>query len=210
MPTPAAQQTLDVLRDGSHFSWSVITLFVLVVYVYSSEVASGNFKGIFAGLAFLAVDLFNETWNSLVFHFTDHAPAWSVQGQSAYVILIGLNLEIALMFSIAGIVACKTLPPDPHMRIAGLPNRWFFALFWSAVSVVVEIWLNSIGVLTWEHAWWDARHPYLIFLVGYLPFYAAAYWVHDMGEHSKQVRAVAGLLGFDVAAMTACGMAGWL
>lgn len=210
MPTEAAQRTLEVLRDGSQFSWHVIPLFVIVVYIYSSEIAQKNFSGIFAGLAFLGADLFNETWNSLVFHFTERAPAWGVHGSSAFVLLIGLNLEIALMFSIAGIVATKALPPDPSLRIAGLPNRWFFAVFWSIISVIVEIWLNSIGVLSWEHAWWNAGNPWLIFLVGYLPFYAAAYWVYDMPERSKQVRAVAGILGFDVVLMTLAGRLGWL
>lgn len=210
MPTEATQRTLDVLRDGGRFSWHVIPLFVLVVYVYASEIGRGNHDGVLAGLAFLGADLFNETWNGLVFHFTRHAPVWGVQGQSAYVLLVGLNLEIALGFAIAGIAATKGLPPDPRTRIAGLPNRWFFALFWSAVGVGVECALNAIGVLTWEYGWWSAHAPYLIFLVGYVPFYALAYWVYDMGERGKQIKVVGGVLGFDAAALTVCGGLGWL
>lgn len=31
MPTEAAQQTIAVLRDGSHFSWHIVTLLVIVI-----------------------------------------------------------------------------------------------------------------------------------------------------------------------------------
>lgn len=210
VPTEAAQQTLSVLRDGSHFSWHVITLFVLVVYVYTNEIAKQNFRGVFAGLAFLAADLFNETWNGLFFHFSGRAPVWGVQGDSAYVLLIGLNVEIVLMFAVAGIAATKGLPDDPAMRIAGLPNRWFFALFWSAISVGVECVLNALGVLSWEQPWWNTSAPYLIFLVGYLPFFAVAYWVHDMRGTTRQALTVAALLGFDAVALTTFGSLGWI
>lgn len=154
--------------------------------------------------------MFNETWNSLVFQFTQRAPVWSVHGESAYVLLIGLNAEIALMFSIAGFAATKGLPADPATRIAGLPNRWFFALLWSAISVGVECVLNDLDVLVWEHRWWNAERPYLILLIGYLPFYTVCYWIHDIADRRKQVRTVVTLVALDIAALTTCGNLGWL
>ena len=111
MPTEAAAQALSILRDGSQFAWYVIPLFALVVYVYAVEYERQNWNLFFAGLAFWGMDWFNEIWNSLVFYFTGHAPVWGAPGQTAYLILIGLNIEICFMFAIAGIAFGKMLPP---------------------------------------------------------------------------------------------------
>ena len=57
------------------------------------------------------------------------------------------------MFAIMGIVVAKTLPADPARRILGLPNRWFVALAASTFCVLIELWLNAVGALTWD-TWW--------------------------------------------------------
>ena len=49
---------------------------------------------------------------NLVFHFTNRAPVWGAPGQTAYLILIGLNIEITFMFAIAGVAFGKMLPAD--------------------------------------------------------------------------------------------------
>ena len=210
MPSASVQQTLAVLRDGSNFSWPVITLFAVVMYVFAVEIDRGNVRGVLAGAAFWAADMFNEIWNGLVFHFNHFAPAWSVRGESSLVLLIGLNIEITFMFAIGGIVATKGLPESREVRVMGVPNRWFFAVVWSLVAVGVECWLNSIGVLVWELSWWNAQRPYLIFFLGYLPFYVIAYWVYDIPERVRQVRAVVTLVGIDVAALVILGGLGWI
>ena len=113
MPTDAAQRALAILRDGSLFQWYVIPLFALVVlYVYSVEIERRNWNLVFAGLAFWGMDWFNEIWNALVFHVTDHAPVWGAPGKTAYLILIGLNIEICSCSPSPGIVVGKMLPPD--------------------------------------------------------------------------------------------------
>ena len=94
MPTESASQALAILRDRSQFRWYVIPLFALVVYVYAAEVERRNWSLVFAGLAFWGMDWFNEIWNGLIFHFTQYAPAWGAPGQTAYLILIGLNIEL--------------------------------------------------------------------------------------------------------------------
>ena len=127
MPTESASQALRILRDGSLFQWYVIPLFALVVYVYASEVERRNWNLVFAGLAFWGMDWFNEIWNGLVFHFTNYAPVWGTPGPTAYLILIGLNIEICFMFAIAGIVMAKMLPADKRLKIVGLTNRFVFA-----------------------------------------------------------------------------------
>jgi hypothetical protein len=180
MPTEAAQQALSILRDGSQFKWYVIPLFALVAYVYAVEIERKNWNLVFAGLALWGMDWFNEIWNSLVFHFNGYAPVWGAPGDTAYLILIGLNIEITFMFFILGIVFAKMLPPDKNLKIMGIPNRWFFMVVNSAFCVFVEVLLNQVNALTWDYSWWNVRAPWLIFLIGYFHFFLVSFWVYDM------------------------------
>jgi hypothetical protein len=206
MPTESAQQALSILRDGSQFVWYVIPLFALVVYVYAVEIERRNWDLFFAGLAFWGMDWFNEIWNSLVFHFTGTAPVWGAPGQTAYLILIGLNIEITFMFAIAGITFGKMLPPDKKLKILGIPNRLFFAIAGAAFCVFVEILLNSIGALTWDYPWWSTRAPWLIFLFGYLPFFLVSFWVHDMARIRDKAITVGAIFAVDIVAILVFGV----
>jgi len=211
MQTEAAAQALSILRDGSQFQWYVIPLFALTVYVYAVEYERKNWNLLFAGLAFWGMDWFNEIWNALVFHFTDFAPVWGAPAKTAYLILIGLNIEICFMFAIAGIAFGKMLPSDRNVKILGIPNRIAIAAGGSVFCVIVEIWLNSIGALAWDYSWWSIRAPWLIFLLGYMPFFLVSFWVHDM----KTVRAKAITVGLiyavDCAALVLfAAILGWI
>ena len=206
MPTDSALDALSILRDGSQFQWYVIPLFALVVYVYAMEVERRNWNLVFAGLAFWGMDWFNEIWNSLVFHFTNHAPVWGAPGKTAYLILIGLNIEICFMFAIAGITFGKMLLPDRRTRILGVPNRLFLAITGSAFCVFVEVLLNSIGALTWDYPWWNASAPWLIFLFGYLHFFLVSFWVHDMESIRKKVITVSAIFTVDVVCVIIFGV----
>ena len=211
MPTESASQALSILRDGSLFQWYVIPLFALVVYVYAAEMERQNWSLIFAGLAFWGMDWFNEIWNGLVFHFTNQAPVWGAPGKTAYLILIGLNIEICFMFFISGIVFSKMLPRDKRLKIAGIPNRLLFAVAGSIFCVFVEVLLNAIGALTWEYPWWDANSPWLIFLIGYLPFFLVSFWVYDMETIKKKAITVGAILGVDIAALVVfMGILNWI
>jgi hypothetical protein len=209
--TPAAQEALKILRDGSIFQWYVIPLFALVVYVYANEIERRNWSLIFAGLAFWGMDWFNEIWNGLVFHFTQYAPVWGAPGKTAYLILIGLNIEICFMFAIAGITFSKMLPPDKKLKVLGLPNRLVFAISGSIFCVFVEILLNQVGALTWDYAWWNVGAPWLIFLVGYLPFFLVAFWVFDMESVTQKIKVVGGILAFDLVCLVIfAGILKWI
>lgn len=177
MPTAAAKEAAGILRDGSLFQWYLIPLLALVIYVYTVEVERKNWNVVFAGLAFWGMDWFNEIWNGLVFHFTNYAPLWCAPGKTAYLILIGLNIEICFMFCIAGVAMTKLLPEDKKMKVLGVPNRLFFAITGSAFCVAVEFFLNSVNALTWDYFWWSMRVPWLIFLIGYLPFFLVSYTI---------------------------------
>lgn len=193
MPSEHAQQALEILRDPSLFQWYVIPLLAIVIYIYASEIHARRWDVVFCGLAFWGADWINEIANSLFFHLNGHAPLWAAPAGTAHLILVGLNVEIMFMFSIAGVAWAKFLPANPSLKIAGMPNRWFIALAGAAFCVLVEIWLNFIGALTWDWAWWSASAPWLIYLFGYLWFFLFAFWVHDLEPLRKQARVV-GLL----------------
>lgn len=178
--TESASQALAILRDGSQFQWYVVVLLAFVFYVYTVEVEKRNWSLVLAGLAFWGMDWFNEIWNGLVMHFTGYAPVWGAPGKTAYLILIGLNIEIMFMFAVSGIIWTKMLLPDKKAKILGLPNRWVVAIAGSAFCVFVEYLLNGVGALTWDYSWWSRSAPWLIFLIGYLTFFVVAFWVHDM------------------------------
>jgi ABC-type phosphate/phosphonate transport system permease subunit len=206
MPTQSAQQALKILRDGSQFQWYVITLFALMVYVYAVEIERKHWSLVFAGLAYWGMDWFNEIWNGLVFHFTQYAPVWGAPGKTAFLILIGLNIEICFMFAIAGIAFAKMLPADRRLRILGIPNRLLFAVAGSAFCVLVEILFNSIGALTWDYSWWNAGAPWLIFLIGYLTFFLVSFWVFDMESVKKQATVVGVIGAVDLVSLVLFGV----
>jgi len=211
MTTESALAAARILRDGSQFQWYVIPLLALVLYVYAVEIERRAWSVVFAGLAFWGMDWFNEIWNALVFHFSQVAPVWGAPKDTAFLILIGLNIEICFMFAIAGVAFSKTLPADPRLRVLGLPNRLFIALLGSIFCVAVEILLNGVGALTWEWPWWSARAPWLILLVGYLPFFLVAFWVHDMTRVRRQAGVVGAIFAFDILCLLVFGAAlGWI
>ncbi|NQU08596.1 MAG: hypothetical protein HQ583_08545 [Candidatus Abyssubacteria bacterium] len=205
MLTESAQQALNILRDGSQFQWYVIPIFVLVVYVYAVEIERRNWSLVFCGLALWGMDWFNEIWNSLVFHFSGYAPVWGAPAKTAYLILIGLNIEICFMFFILGIVFAKMLPRDKNLKILGVPNRFFFIVVNTAVCVFIEILLNKVGALTWDYSWWNIRAPWLIFLVGYFYFFLVAFWVYDMKTVRSKAIAVGIIYAVDIVALIVFG-----
>lgn len=207
--TDHARQALELLRDSSQFKWYVIPLLLIVIYVYATEVERRNWNVFFAGLALWGVDLFNEIWNSLVFHATGRAPVWGATGPTAYQLLIGLNIEICFMFAIMGVAAAKMLPPK-ETQILGLPNRPILIAVNSAAAVGVEVLLNKAGVLTWDWSWWQPSFPFLIWLIGYVPFFAACFFVYDLPTVRAKAIAVGAILGVDAVAIAVFGALGWL
>ena len=147
MPTKSALLAENILRDGSQFQWYVIPLLSFVFYVYVVEFERRNFNLVFAGLAFWGMDWLNEIINGLVFHFTNFAPIWGAPNKTAFLILIGLNIEIMFMFAVSGIIWTKMLLPDKKTKILGIPNRIFIAVIGSAFCVFVEPDLLIIIIL---------------------------------------------------------------
>ena len=209
--TEASEQALKILRDESLFQWYLIPLFAFVVYVYAVEVERRNWSGVFAGLAFYGMDLFNETWNALVLHFTDRSAVWTTPDDTAYLIFVGLTIEISAMFAIAGVTFAKMLPADKSLRILGIPNRWFFAVVNAILCVFVEVLLNRADVLVWEYPWWNFPNIGLIFLLGYLPFMAVSFWVYDMEKIRNKIATVLVIYAVNLSAIILfAGLLGWI
>jgi hypothetical protein len=206
--TEASKQALAILRDTSNFQWHVIPIFVIVLYIYGLEAEKKNWSAILAGLAFWGMDWFNEVWNGLIFHFTQYSAAWTAPKGTAFLIFIGLNIEICLMFSILGLFCVKLLPKDKDSKILGIPNRAFMAVFTACLCVVIEIILNAAGALVWEYSWWNIPNVFLIFLFGYLPFMVVSFWVYDMEKVSSKIKAVGCIFTVDIAAILVFGA--WL
>lgn len=183
-------QAQELLRDPSQFKWYAVTLLVLVMYVYAVEVERRRWDIILAGVAFWLADWINEIINSLVLHFSDRSALWTTTGDTAYLILIGLTLEISLMFAISGIVFAKSLPDDPKEKLLGLPNRWTIGIVFSLFAVAVELLLHATGYFHWEYWWWNTPFVLPIVVFGYLWFFMAAAWVYDQPDNRSRLRIV--------------------
>ena len=62
----------------------------------------------------------------------------------------------------------------------------------------MEILLNLVGALTWDYSCWGAGAPWLIFLIGYLPFFLVAFWVFDMDSFRRKMTTVGIIYAFDI------------
>jgi hypothetical protein len=178
--TESARQALVGLRDWSTLQWYAIPLLVLLLLIYASEIRearrSGNWDCVVAGVALFSADFVNESINGWIFALSGYSALWLAPGPTALRTLVGWNVEIMFMFGIAGIVWFKSLGPDPRARVLGLPDRWFWAIGFSAFAVLVEVFLNRGRLLIWDYRWWNRGIPGLIpiFLFGYLWFFLAA------------------------------------
>jgi hypothetical protein len=186
-------QALRILRSGENFQWYVIALLALVMYVYANEISKRNWRPIAAGLALYSVHWFYEILNALIQHFSGHA-LWTVPTGTAFLLLVGVGVELSLMFSIAGLVMSKLLPADPRLKILGLPNRLVFAIGNAAFFAIFEIFLARTPAFAWVYPWWGALP---VFVTVYIPFFLAAFYCHDW-QPKKQITFIASLAALDV------------
>jgi len=172
MVTPESAAALTNLRNFSNFNWIFIILLIIVLYIYANEYQKKNYEIIMGALGFYGMDIFNEIWNSLVLHITGVSALWtSSVGNTMLIIFVGLNLEITLMFAILGIVFLKMIPEDKTKKIFKvIPNRWFYAILFSVLAMIIEMFLNYTGLLIWYYPFWNFSFPWLIIPIGYYTF----------------------------------------
>ena len=200
------QQALSILRSGDLFQWYVITFLALVVYVYTNEISKKNWKGIAAGLALYAVHWFYEILNALIQHFSGHA-LWTVPTGTAFLILIGVGIELSFMFSIAGLVLSKLLPEDPKQKIFGINNRLLFAVGNAAFFSIIEIFLVRTPTFVWVYPWWGA---FPVFITTYIPFFLAAFYCYDW-PRKRQIAFIGSVFAVDaVMLILFAGILGWI
>lgn len=200
------RQALDLLRSGQPFQWYVITLLALVVYVYVNEISKKNWRGVAAGLSLYMVHWFVEIINAIIQHFNGHA-LWTVPSGTAFLLLVGVGVEISLMFSIAGLIFSKLLPEDPHLKIMGVNNRLFLAVVNAAFFSIFEIFLVKTPTFAWVYPWWGA---FPVFIFVYVPFFVVSMYSYDWKPRTQ--RLVIGSMFAVNAAMLVVfgGILGWI
>lgn len=198
--------------------WYIVPLFVIWLFLIVNEIRQKRFSVVFGAAAFWLWDVFNETWNAMVYATTGQ-PVWgtTAAGGSALQILVGYNIEISFMFFILGMLTCKLLkttegyegqgffdanknwlddpnnmyykankkkseltPEEYKTKVKAILGRIGVIVFGSIAAVIIEILLNKCNVLTWEKPWWQPNFPFILFLIGYVPFYVAAIVIHDL------------------------------
>jgi len=207
-----SEQAAAILRDCGQFKWYVITFFLVVLNLFIDEAKKKNWGGILAGLAFFLMDAFNEIWNGLFYTATGgYAAVWMCSFPTSYQPLMGWNIEIIFMFLIMGISATKLLPEDKEAMVFGkINNRHLIAFIMAWLCVIVEIILNRCGALVWDFWWWKPEFPWLVFLVGYLPFWEISFLVYDLEDTKAQVKVVGAMAGILLAASVIFGSLGWI
>lgn len=198
--------------------WYIVPLFVIWLFLIVNEIRQKRFSVVFGAAAFWLWDVFNETWNAMVYATTGQ-PVWgtTAAGGSALQILVGYNIEISFMFFILGMLTCKLLkttegyegqgffdanknwlddpnnmyykankkkseltPEEYKTKVKAILGRIGVIVFGSIAAVIIEVLLNKCNVLTWEKPWWQPNFPFILFLIGYVPFYVAAVVIHDL------------------------------
>jgi hypothetical protein len=182
----ATEQALSILRSGENFNFYVIFLLVLVLYIYFSEIKKEDWNTIAAGLALYMVHWFAEIINALWQPLTGHA-LWTIPTGTAFLILIGVGIELSLMFSIAGIAVSRLLPDDPDEDIMGFPNkmgRIGVALANAALASIIEIFLVMTPAFVWVWEYWNA---FTVFIFVYIPFFLAAVYAYYWDPKIKKL-----------------------
>ncbi len=171
----AADAALAAVRDPANFNWTTIFFLAVVIIIYISEYKKGEHNAIAAAVALYSVHWFYEICNAIICHFTGYA-LWTVSAESSsFILLIGVSVELSLMFAIAGFTS-KLLPEDKDMRILGINNRIVFAIGSALLFSVIEIFLAWTPAFIWVYKCWGAIP---VFITTYIPFFLASYLIYD-------------------------------
>ena len=175
------QKALAILRSGQPFQWHIITLLAFVVYIYHNEISKNNWRGIAAGLSLYMVHWFYEIINALIQHFSGHA-LWTVPGSTSFLILVGVCIELSLMFSVSGIIVTKILPDDKNAKILGINARIVITIAFAALYSFIEIFLAMTPAFHWVYPWWGS---FPVFITVYIPFFLAATFAYHWQKKTQ-------------------------
>ena len=154
---------------------------VVVLYIYFNEFNKKNWGTIVAGLSLYTIHWFVEIINSVVQAVSGHA-LWTVPAGTSYLILIGLGIELNLMFAIAGVAQSKLLPEDPKESMFSIgrfavPKPLAIGIGNALLASIIEIFLIFTRSFVWVWEWWNAI---TVFIFVYIPFFVVSaysfYW----------------------------------
>ena len=77
-------------------------------------------------------------------------------------------------------------------------------------AVLVECFLNYAGILTWEWSWWQRKFPFVLWIIGYLPFFSAAFYAYDRPTLKGSLKFVGGLAAMDVVLLIVGAVMHWI
>lgn len=177
------QKTLAIVRKLDNLDWLLVVCFAFVLYVYATTFEQKKYNQIAAGLALYAVHWFVEIVNALIQHFAGHA-LWTASGGSAFVILVGVGIEISFMFAVSGLILSKLLPKDKNMKILGINNRIVFAIINALLISIIEIPLAASPIFQWVYPWWGML---TVWILVYIPFFLAAFLCHDAKPKNRKI-----------------------
>ena len=207
------QSALEILRQPQEtMQWYMIPILLIFIYIVSKELSEKHYKVVLAGAALWLVDIFNELWNSMVCFISGQAPIWGTPmgvGNTSFLILIGYNIEISFMFFIMGMATVLMLP-EKNVKIFHIPNRLVFAVILTTLAVLVECFLNYCNILTWEWSFWQRSCPWILWIIGYLPFFSAAFYTYDRPTVKGSAKVVGVLAAIDLVTGIVAGINGWL
>ena len=208
------QSALTILRNPqATMQWYAVPLLLIVMYIVTKELHEKHYMVVLGGFALWGMDIFNEIWNSMICFISGYAPVWGTPvgvGDSSLLLMIGYNLEISFMFLIMGVCVCLMLPEDKKAKILGINNRIFYCIVLTTLAVIIECFLNYCGILTWEWPFWQRSCPWLLWVIGYLPFFSMAFFVHDQPSVKSALKIDGIIFGVNIVLIIICAFCGWI
>lgn len=197
--------TLSRLRSLDNLNWILVVCLAFVLYVYLTAFEQKQWNQIAAGLALYAVHWFVEIVNALIQHFSGHA-LWTASGGTSFVILVGVGIEISMMFSVAGLILSKSLPKDKNMKILGINNRIVLAVVNALLFALIEIPLAASPIFQWVYPWWGTVP---VWITVYIPFFLAAFLCYDAKPKNRRIF-IGGLFALNLIMLAVFIPLGWI
>jgi hypothetical protein len=205
----ASLAALANLRSADNFSWSIVALFALTLWVYSATIRRGRGGEVLLALTFVLAEAVFELANALVLHFTGRAAVWSTPGETAFLLYVGLPLELVFLFSLLPLALFNFLPADRQVRVFGVPNRIAIPVAFGLLALAVEVTLNAWGAAVWE--WWFWQRPWVVLpALTYIGLMLGLAWLNDhLSTRARVVALVSAASVWAVGHLVFAALLGW-
>ena len=137
--------------------------------------------------------------------FSGHA-LWTASGGTSFVILVGVGIEISMMFAVAGLILSKALPEDKNMKILGINNRIAFAVVNAFLIALIEVPLAASPIFQWVYPWWGML---TVWITVYIPFFLAAFLCYDAKPKNRRIF-IGGLFALNIIMLAVFIPLGWI